>query len=441
MSSPTPTNPRFCGSSDHDLSRRDFMGGLTAAGVMSALGTSGAVTAFGGQNDLNEALKQSNKRVILLWQAGGGSQLETWDPKPGRPTGGPFLPIKTDVPGTQISELMPEMAKRMKHTCVIRSMKTGDAGHGGGASLMMRGRKDEAAIKYPDIGAILSRELGRRDSQVPDYVSFYTATEGRGNQSARSSFLGPRYNAMALTTEPAPPNLDRLESVSEEEHHARASLQALLNERFLDGRKLSTIKSHSQAYARVHGLMSSQDLFDVSKEPQHIRDKYGPTLFGEQVCIARRMVEAGVPFVRISRAWWDSHGQNFETHQELVPEFDRVLSALIDDLKDRGMLDDVLIVTMGEFGRTPRINGSLGRDHFANAWSVAMAGCGVQGGAVYGVSDEDGNNVKENPVNAGDYFATICKAVGLDPHKEYHVGARPVPLVNPGHKAVDEVLA
>ena len=168
---------------------------------------------------------------------------------------------------------------------------------------------------------------------------------------------------------------------------------------------------------------------------------YGPTQFAEQVMMARRMIEAGVPFVRVSRAWWDSHGQNFETHQELVPELDRVLAALIDDLKQRGMLDDVLIVTMGEFGRTPRINASLGRDHFATAWSASLHGAGIQGGAVYGKTDDKCEKVVENEIGAGELFATILEAAGIDSSKEYHVGARPIPLVNPGIKPIKEVLA
>ena len=433
------TQPGACNTAAHHLSRRSFLNGLSTAGA-ALLGNVGAVHLFGEQNGLNEALKKSGKRVILLWQAGGASQLETWNPLPGTPNGGPFASIPTSVPGVHLSELMPKLAERMRDVCAIRSMKTGDGGHGGGANLMMRGRKDEPNLKYPDLGAILARELGRRESKVPDYVAFYTATEGRNGGNLTSSFLGARYTPMKLEKEMAPPNLDRLDSITEEDHHARASLQALLNERFIDGRS-ATLRSLPAAYARVHGLMSSEELFDVSKESAHVRERYGPTLFGEQALMARRMVEEGVPFVRVARAWWDSHGQNFETHQELVPEFDRVFAALIDDLKERGLFDDVLVVAMGEFGRTPRINGSLGRDHFANAWSVALAGCGVNGGYVHGKTTDDCENVAEDPVDAGDFIATILQAVGVDPHKEYHLGARPIPLVNPGHEAVKACLA
>jgi uncharacterized protein (DUF1501 family) len=157
--------------------------------------------------------------------------------------------------------------------------------------------------------------------------------------------------------------------------------------------------------------------------------------------MARRMVEAGVSFVRVSRAWWDSHGQNFETHAEMVPELDHVMATLLDDLDQRGLLETTLVVAYGEFGRTPTINGSLGRDHFAEAWSAAMFGCGVQGGAVWGKTDEDGRTVSEDPVGAGELFATILAAAGINPEKEYHVGARPIPLVNPGIHPIRQLLA
>ena len=426
----------FCGSTEHDVSRRDFLGTLGAASV---LGTTGAIHTLAADGP-NKAIKKKDRRVILLWLAGGASQLETWDPKPGAPTGGPFASIPTDVPGTHISELMPMMAKRMKHSCVVRSLNTHDGGHGGGAQLMMRGRKDEPALKYPDLGAVLAKELGRMDSPVPDYVNFYTSTEGRGSARISPAFLGARYGAIKLTDKMVPPNIRRLKDISQDDHEARLGLRDLLSKRFQQGRELATVKSHAAAYARVHGLMSSEKLFDISNEPEKVKAMYGPTQFGQQVLMARRMAEAGVPFVRVGRAWWDSHGQNFETHSEMVPELDRVLAALIDDLKQRGMFDNVLIVTMAEFGRTPRINGSLGRDHFATAWSATLHGCGIQGGALFGKTDKNGEHVTDDEIGAGEFFATILRAVGVDHQKEYHIGARPVPLVNPGIKPISQVL-
>jgi len=429
---------QFCGSAEHAISRRSLLQGAAvgSAALMADM------TALGVLQEpvLAEELKKQQKSVIMLWLAGGASQLETWDPKPGAETGGPFAEIGTDVPGLQISELMPEMAKRMKTTCLIRSLNTRNGDHGGGAQLMMRGRRDEPTIQYPDLGSVLARELCRQDSQVPDYVSFYTQTEGRGSAKLGPGFLGARYAPIVLHEEPKPKYIDRRDSISDLDHQQRSELRDLLSRRFLRGRETLTAGSHNMAYQRVRGLMASEKLFDVSQEPQKMRDRYGPTMFGEQVLIARRLAEAGVPFVRVARAWWDSHGQNFETHQELAPELDHVMSTLLDDLGQRGMLENTLVITLAEFGRTPSINASLGRDHFATAWSCTLSGCGVKRGAVYGKTDAKGEKVVDGEIGAGELFATIYQALGIDPHKDYYVGARPLPLVNPGIEAVSEVL-
>jgi uncharacterized protein (DUF1501 family) len=197
----------------------------------------------------------------------------------------------------------------------------------------------------------------------------------------------------------------------------------LWSKNFEKGRSSGTLASHQQAFLRVNGIMDSQKLFDVANEPQKIRTQYGPTQFAEQVLIARRLVESGVPFVRVGRAWWDSHGQNFETHQELVPELDHVMATLLTDLEDRGMLKNTLVVTLSEFGRTP------------------LSGCGIKGGSVYGKTDEKGDKVVEGEIGAARLFATIYKALGINPQKNYYVGSRPVPLTDPGTEPVKEVLA
>ncbi len=421
-----------------NLSRRSFLG-ATAVGSAAVAADMSALNVLRNPALAGE-LKSGPKRVILLWLAGGASQLETFDPKPGRATGGPFRAIPTAVPGIHISELMPKMASRMKHTAIVRSLDTKNGDHGGAARLMHLGRRDEPAVKYPDLGAMLARELGRAESQVPDYVSFYTATEGRGNAISQSGFLGARYNAMFLTEQNTPPNLRRPAEIDELDHKERGDLRDLLSAQFARGRQSAPLASHNEAYSRVRGLMASEELFDISAEPPAMRDLYGPTLFGEQTLIARRLVEAGVPFVKVSRAWWDSHGQNFETHLELVTELDHVMSGLIDDLAARGLLDSTLVVSLSEFGRTPQINASLGRDHFASAWSVSLTGCGIPGGTVYGASDEDGHEVKEGKVGAAEVFATIFQALGIDPQKEYYLGSRPLPLTDVATEPIREVL-
>ena len=428
----------YCGSPDHGISRRTFLSAGGVAGA-SAFAANMRVLDLLENKSLAGELKRQQKSVILLWLGGGASQLETWDPKPGRPTGGPFRAIQTDIAGVQISELMPKMAQRLKTTALIRSLNTRNADHGGGTRLMETGRAMEQAIDYPDLGALIARELGRADSQVPDYVSMYSETEGR--HKGGSGFLGARYAPTFLTDSMIPPNIRRPESITEVDHQERADLQKLLAKRFNEKRYNASVASHGMAYERVRGIMASEKLFDIGQEPQTARDFYGPTQFQEQCLIARRLVEAGVPFVKVARAWWDSHGQNFETHLELCADLDQGMSALLDDLKQRGLLDTTLVITLAEFGRTPNINASLGRDHFASAWSCSLSGCGIKGGSVYGKTDADGHKVEEGEMKSGDLFATIFAALGIDPKKEYQIGARPIPIVDFGCKPVMEVLA
>ena len=391
------------------------------------------------QPSLASELAQQGKSVILLWLAGGASQLETWDPKPGRRTGGPYSKIKTSVPGIEISELLPKMSSRLGETAIIRSLNTKIADHGQGYTLMDTGRIPEPGVRFPHLGAIIAHELGQIDSRVPDFVYMYTQTEGRRQDSA--GYLGARYNPMFLTDKMMPDDLHRLQAITEVDHQDREALRDFMAKRFIRDLDNPSVGSHENAYERVQGLMASDYLFDIEREPKAMRDHYGPTQFGQQCLAARRLVEAGVPFVKVARAWWDSHGQNFETHRELCADLDHCMSALLDDLRQRGLLSKTLVITLGEFGRTPQINGSLGRDHFASAWSCTLSGCGIRGGTAYGKTDEDGQTVVDGEMNAGGLFATIFAALGIQHDKEYMVGSRPIPLADFGSQPCREVLA
>jgi len=429
---------RSCGSAAHAVNRRGFLSALAATGAAAFASDMTRVQAL-AMPEVAAELRRNQKRCILLWLAGGASQLETFDPKPGAATGGPFESIQTSTPGIRISELMPRMAARLKDTCIIRSLNTRNGDHGGASRLMMRGRMGEPSLEYPDLGAVLARELGHEESQVPDYVSFYFATEGRNMSPGNPGFLGARYGSMDLTTSMIPENIRRA-GISDQDHLARNELRNVISSGFERGRPSGGIDSHRQAYQRMRGIMAHEQLFDIAREPQRIRDRYGPTLFGQQCLAARRLVEAGVPFVRVGRAWWDSHGQNFETHQEMVPELDHVMATLLDDLEQRGLLEHTLVITLAEFGRTPNINAQLGRDHFASAWSSTLSGCGIRGGSVYGRSDATGNRVADGEINAARLFATIYRALGINHQKNYYVGARPIPLTDPGTEPIPEVL-
>jgi hypothetical protein len=386
-------------------------------------------------------LKKQQKHVLLLWLAGGASQLETWDPKPGRPTGGPFKAIPTAVTGIHISELMPKMAKLMNRVAIVRSLDTRIGDHGQAAQMMQHGRRPEVGVAHPDIGSVVAKELGKPGSRVPDYVSFYLATEGRRWGHPDSGFLGARYAAMSLERSLKPENIDRPQTLSEREYADREQLRQLLSERFNRGRKTAEVEGYNNAYSRVRDLMKVDALFDLEKEAPRMRDRYGRTDFGQHALIARRLIEAGVPMVKVGRAWWDSHADNFESHRELVTELDHVMSTLLLDLEERGLLQSTLIVTLSEFGRTPGINKDVGRDHFASAWSCSFTGCGIKGGTVHGKTDANGNTVADGKVGAGEVAATIYKAVGINLKKNYHVGPRPIPLVPEGSKPIQTVLA
>jgi hypothetical protein len=429
-----PSRGHHCGSAAHLISRRAFLG---TAGL-SLLGTP-AVAA---------EMKQEQKRAILIFLGGGASQFETWDPKPGRPTGGPFLSIPTSVPGYHVSELMPQMARRLvRHTAVIRSLDTGNVDHAAGARIVLRGsRPDTGAVRYPTLGAILARELARRDSTVPDHIALWTSTvgfPGMLNASPDSAgYLGSRYEAINILRALAPEGNRRPDSLDDLDHKERGELRDLLSRQFTRGRERDPVlASHNDAYSRVRGLMASDRIFDISREPQGVRDRYGPTLFGQQALVARRLVEAGVPFVRLNRGWWDSHGENFDIHQELVPELDHVLAALLDDLEQRGLLEHTLVVTFSEMGRTPEINNLRGRDHFPRM-SATLSGCGVKPGVVHGETDADGKDIAGGRVKVPQFFATVFQALGIDHQKEYpaHDG-RPIPLTEYGTQPVAEVLA
>lgn len=424
-----------CDSSSADLDRRTFLQatGATALGV--SLGGLGAWY----NTVCAEELKKQHKHVLLIWLAGGSSQFETWDPKPGRPTGGPFKAIPTVASGVHISELMPKMAKIMDRVAIVRSLDTKIGDHGTAAALMDTGRPREPRLVFPDWGTVISKELAQRDSQIPDYVSLYLATEG--HRRPNPGFLGGRYAAMHLNQSLEPENIDLPAGLSDREHIEREHLRQYLSDRFDRNRASEEIKGYNSTYARVRGLMKSDALFDLEQEPQAVRDRYGKTEFGQHALISRRLIEAGVPMVKCARPWWDSHHDNFESHRELVGELDHVMSTLILDLEERGLLESTLIVTLSEFGRTPEINKDVGRDHFASAWSYSLTGCGIRGGTVHGKTDADGKTVADGVANAGDALATIYKAVGIDPTSHYYVGPRPVPLAPEKSQAIKTVLA
>lgn len=420
----------FCPRQEH-VSRRALLKGTvaTAAG--------GAVLNWGNlvhSQDAAQEVQRRQKRCILLFMNGGASQFETFDPKPGRPTGGLFRPIATNLPGVHICELMPRIAQQMDQLTVIRSMHTSQIDHPQGIHLMHTGYSEAPGIRFPELGAVIAKYLGQEGAALPNFVKIF----GHGNSGA--GFLGPKYQPFSVDSSGRLPPFST-SSLKPEIELRRNQLRSFLDERFTQRAPLEPAQSYRQAYEAARRLQSVRDVFDIENEWDQFRDLYGDSVFGRRCLLARKLVEHGVPFVEVGQSSYDSHADNFSWHRGLVPPMEHAWAGLLTDLKQRGLLEHTLVIWMGEIGRTPNINNRAGRDHYVRAWSAALAGGGIKGGVVYGASDEDGRDVRENPVTEGDFFATIYKTLGIDPATEHFVGVRPIPIAPFGSKVVEDLLA
>jgi len=420
-----------CNSPEHLLSRRGFLG-VGAAGLMG----------FAGMVEPSAAaeLKKAQKRVVVIDLRGGVSQLETWDPKPGTDTGGPFQAIPTSVPGLHICELLPYTAKQMHRLVLIRGLNTKEDDHGKGHYIMVTGRRQEPAQDYPQIGAVCAKMLGSPDAALPGHIHITPKGEGGFNKSD-SAFLGPKYASISLGDGKPPANLLRPASLSEAADHQRNAFRERANAHFTARRRTAETEAYTQSYEQAAQIMERRAVFDIGKESPRYHDRYGTHDFGRHCLLARRLLENGVTFVRVSHTNYDTHHENFDFHIEQLDEFDRTFATLIDDLHDRGMLESTLVVVMSEFGRTPRINRNYGRDHWSKAWSVVLGGCGVKPGAVVGKTNANGTAVVEREVNGGHLFHTYYRALGLDPKKKLYDNQRPIPMADPKASAIQEVLA
>lgn len=420
----------FCPGREH-VSRRALLKGLLATGGGSA------VMNWGGLFQsplLADEVSRQGKRCILIWLNGGCSQFETFDMKVGRPTGGPFREISTNLPGTKICELMPRISQRMDKLTVIRSMRTSQIDHPGGIYLMHTGYAPAANVRFPEVGAIVARYCGQSVGDLPNFIKI--SSQG----DAGSGFLGPRYQPFQLNHDGNLPPFSTSQLAAEAEAR-RHELRDFLEHDF--GRRYAAEppRMHREAYEQARRLQKVRHVFDVDGEWEKYRESYGDTKIGRRCLMARCLVEAGVSFVEVGQSGYDTHADNFSGHKALVPSMDQAWAGLLDDLQQRGLLQDTLVVWMGEIGRTPNINNRSGRDHYVRCWSTALAGAGVKGGLVYGQSDENGADVKDSPVTEADFFATVYSALGIDPATENLSGVRPIPLAPFGHQVIQDILA
>lgn len=420
-----------CNSPAHALSRRQFLAG-TAAGAVG-LGFADMVRAAG-------EIERQQKRVLVIFLAGGVSQLETWDPKPGTNTGGPFQTIPTSVPGIHISELLPYSAQQMHRMAIIRGLNTAEDDHGKGAYIMQTGRRQSPREPYPHLGAVAAKLLTASDNPLPGYIHV-TPRGQSGFNRQDAAFLGARYASVTLADGNPPANLLRPPTLTETADVQRNDIRDRLNSRFVQGRRTADTEAYTHTFTQAQQVMAQQSLFDVTREPQHVRDRYGNHDFGKHCLLGRRLLEAGVTFVKVTHSNYDTHHENFDFHIEQLGEFDRTYATLLDDLAQRGLLDSTLVVVMAEFGRTPTINRNMGRDHWSRAWSVALAGCGVRGGVAHGRTNANGTAVTDGQVNGGHLFHTYFRALGLDPRRNHYVDGRPIPMADPAATPIREVLA
>ena len=377
-----------------------------------------------------EIAKRQQKHCILLWLCGGPSQFETWDPKPGTSTGGPFKSIPTKTPGVHFSELMPKCASISDQLAVIRSMKTTASEHTQGINLLQRGHQPRPPFTRPTLGSVLAQQLGQLDSAIPNFILLDPCPEGNEFKGFKAGnwagWLGAEYAPVRVGGEFKIPDAQRLDSITEGDHEAREALRKFFSKKFENEQQSAAAGAYNATFERVKGLMSCAHLFDLESLPAADRERYGTGTFGQHTLLARTLVEEGAPFVMVANGMpWDTHVFNHEVYQMVVPDLDNILFQLTRDLEERGLLEDTLVVAMGEFGRTPWINQARGRDHYPNAWSLAMAGCGIQGGAVVGATDKNGVDVTESPFNEENLFATIFSALGIDPHAEFALDNHP----------------
>jgi hypothetical protein len=431
------------------LSRRSFLqagalglGGLTLA-ELSRLRASGAVRRSAAET-----------RVILIWCSGGPGHMETWDPKPRAPAEyrGPFGAIETSVPGVQFGELMPEQARIMDKLAVLRTVNHGSGDHTKGNHWMLTGFEgpafnapDNRQQRRPALGSAVARVRGSVASGMPPYVAVPHLRGGTDNLFHYAAYLGGGWNPFVVNSDP-----------NERDYGVRnlALAGELTLGRVADRRELSAqldrmrvgvepgmrdLDQHQQSAFDLLTSRQVREAFDISREPDELRDRYGRHTFGQSALLARRLVEHGVTFVTVNSVPWDHHGSpgQYKTEEGaklLVPPLDRAIAALVEDLDERGLYEKTLVVVMGEFGRTPRMNANAGRDHWGNTFSVLLGCGGMKMGQVIGRSSDRGERVVDRPLDPQDVAATVYHHLGIDPHATvfYDHLNRPLPLLDRG---------
>jgi hypothetical protein len=421
------------------MNRRNFIqvGGIGALGVTFS-DILRAQSSYDGP-------KPKIKSVINIFLPGGMAMQESWDPKPNAPVEykGPYNAIDTSVSGIQLSELFPNVAKIMNKATIVRSMTHGEAAHERGTHNMFTGWKPSPALKYPAMGSIVSHELGVRNN-IPSYVSI----PNQANEFDATGFISTKYSTFSLGSDPADPNfkvrdLTLPDNITIDRFERRKNILETVDNKFKTVAQSDNVKAIDEFYNRAYSLISSKqaiEAFDITKEDVKVREAYGNNQAGQRFLMARRLVEAGTRYVTVTYGGWDHHDNIKTAMASNVPALDKALAQLVTDLDQRGLLSETLILVTSEFGRTPKINNTAGRDHWPRVFSTFMAGGPIKQGFVYGSSDALGGEVDQDPVSPGDISATVFSLLGINPEKTLMTpDLRPV-LISPG-KILSEVIA
>jgi hypothetical protein len=438
-------NDKKCFELPTHFSRREFMHVGFIGGLGLTLADFLRLKSHGAQK-FYHSKEGKAKSVIHIYLPGGMAHQESWDPKPYAPLEyrGPFKSIPTKIPGVHFSEHFKESAKIADKITICRSMSHGEAAHERGTHNMFTGYRPSPALSYPSIGSVVAHEFGSREN-LPPYVCIPKVP----NEFAGSGYLSSSYGPFGLGGDPAKgdfqvKDLTLPNGVTEDRFNKRRSLLNTVDDHFRQMEKSDALSSMDNFYNDAYSLISSKEAreaFDMNKESDKTKERYGKNEAGQRMLLSRRLVESGVRFVSMTYGGWDMHSNIDKGFLKHGPDLDKAYATLISDLDERGLLDSTLVMMTSEFGRTPKINNTNGRDHYPKVFSIALAGGGITRGQVYGSSDAFATAPEENPLSVEDLATTVYDRLGIVADKELMApGDRPIEIVD-GGKVIKDLLA
>jgi hypothetical protein len=418
--------------------RRDFLHVGFVGGIGLTLADFFRIQSAQAEQKFYESKEGTAKSVIFIYLPGGMAHQESFDPKPYAPIEyrGPMNSIDTNVAGVRINETWKQTAQVADKIAICRSMSHGEAAHERGTHNMFTGYRPSPALKFPSMGSVVAHEFGPRNNLPP-----YVCVPNQPNEFAGTGYLSSSYAGFSLGSDPADGgfkvrDLQLPGGVDDKRFTTRRRILDAVNDHFRSKEESDSLNALDSFYERAYSMISSEkarEAFDINKEPAEVRDRYGRNAAGARLLLARRMVEAGVRFVTTTYGGWDMHNNIDGSIKGQVPALDQAYATLINDLDERGLLDSTLVCIASEFGRTPKINGNAGRDHWPKVFSVVLAGGGIKRGVVYGSSNSTASEPEENALSVEDWATTIYHCLGIVADKELMApGDRPIEIVNGG---------